>query len=155
MMGPKPVAPAGVSAAGNPVDDEARRMWQLERVEALRLLGSVSLGRVVFNQNAMPAIRLVNHLLDHGDVIIRTHLGAAVLTKIGEVVAYEADSIDPHTHLGWSVVVLGFARVVTNPEDVARHERMLRPWVSTQMDHVIRIEPQIVTGYALAASAGL
>jgi hypothetical protein len=115
----------------------------------MRLLGSVALGRVVFTQKAMPAIRPVNHLVEAGAVIIRTHLGAAVLTTIGEVVAYEADSIDPHTHLGWSVVVVGRARVVTNPEDVARHERMLRPWVSTEMDHVIRIEPQIVTGCLL------
>lgn len=134
-------------------EDEPRQLRQLDPNEALRLLSSVSLGRVVFTHHAMPAIRPVNHLVDGGNVIIRTHLGAAVLTKLGEVVAYEADSIDPHTHLGWSVVITGWAHRVTEPDLAARYERLLRPWVSHEMDHVIRIEPQIVTGYALARSA--
>ncbi|WP_028927839.1 pyridoxamine 5'-phosphate oxidase family protein [Pseudonocardia acaciae] len=136
-----------------PGKSEPRRLRRLDEDESLRLLGSVSLGRVVFTHNAMPAIRPVNHIVDAGNVIIRTHLGAAVLSRLGEVVAYEADSIDPDTHLGWSVVVTGWAHRVGEPDLAARYERLLRPWVSREMDHVIRIEPQIVTGYALARSS--
>ena len=44
-----------------------QRLTELTRGESLRLLGSVPLGRIVFTLHAMPAIRLVNHLLDGED----------------------------------------------------------------------------------------
>ena len=44
---------------------------ELDGVEALRLLGSVSLGRIVFTRHALPTVRPVNHVLVDGDVVIR------------------------------------------------------------------------------------
>ena len=129
-----------------------RRLEELSRAESLRHLASVTVGRVVFTQSALPAIRLVNHLVDDGAVIIRAHLGAGVLANMGMVVAYEADTIDPHTHLGWSVIITGIARLVTEPDDVTRYEDTLHPWVTTEMDHVIRITPQIASSGRLAQS---
>ena len=43
--------------------DEYRALEQLNRSEALKLLGSVSLGRLVFTHQALPAVRPVNHLV--------------------------------------------------------------------------------------------
>jgi hypothetical protein len=81
-----------------------RRLTELSREQSLRLLGSVSLGRLVFTYRAMPAIRPVNHLLDGGDVIIRSHTGAAVVPAAGAargvVVAYEPDAIPAATSAG-------------------------------------------------------
>jgi hypothetical protein len=73
------------------------------------------------------------------------------------VVAYEADTIDPDSHVGWSVVVTGVARLVREPELVARYQRMLRPWVAGEMDYVIRISPEMVSGFRLdgAPDAGM
>ena len=59
------------------------------------------------------------------------------------------DDLDPVRRLGWSVVVTGTARTVTDPDRVARCERLLRPWVADTMDTVIAIEPEIVTGFEL------
>lgn len=130
---------------------------ELSREESLRLLGAVSLGRVVFTMRAMPAIRPVNHIVDGGNVIIRSHLGAAVAAAAdraeGAVVAYEADVIDPDSHVGWSVVVTGLARLVREPGEVARYQRMLRPWVAGEMDYVIRVSPELVTGFRLVDAA--
>ncbi|MBQ0827100.1 pyridoxamine 5'-phosphate oxidase family protein [Streptomyces tagetis] len=137
-----------------------RRSTELDSEEALRLLGSVSLGRIVFTQHALPTVRPVNHVLDDGDVIIRTHEGAALTSRTrtagdpGVVVAYEADAIDPETHLGWSVVVTGYARLVTDPRDLARYQAMLRPWVEQTMDYAIRIRPDLVTGIRLTEADG-
>lgn len=134
-------------------DTASRRVLrELTREEAFRLLGSVSLGRVVFTDQALPAIRPVNHLVDDGHVIIRSHTGAALVTAAerGVVVAYEADAIDPDEHVGWSVVVTGVARLVRDPAAAARYEQRLRPWVERPMDHVIAISAEIVTGFALA-----
>lgn len=133
-----------------------RRSIELDRSEAMRLLGSVSLGRVVFTRHALPTIRPVNHVVDGGDIVIRTHEGAALTSHTrepassGVVVAYEADAIDPATHLGWSVVATGYAHLVTDPRELARFQRLLRPWVQQTMDYAVRIRPDLVTGIRLA-----
>ncbi|MFJ6648408.1 pyridoxamine 5'-phosphate oxidase family protein [Streptomyces sp. NPDC091290] len=135
-----------------------RRRIELDGAEALRLLGSVSLGRIVFTRHALPMVRPVNHVLDGGDIVIRTHEGAALTSRTeragdpGVVVAYEADAIDPRTHLGWSVVVTGYARLVTDPEDLARCLALVRPWVDQAMDQAVRIRPDLVTGILLTAA---
>ncbi|MEU9190213.1 pyridoxamine 5'-phosphate oxidase family protein [Streptomyces sp. NPDC048484] len=126
-------------------------MVELSRGEALQLLASVSLGRVGFTQQALPAIRPVNHLVDQGIVVIRTHSGSALLNHSlrSEVVAYEADDIDATLHTGWSVVVTGVATRVTDSDELARYGRLLTPWSGAVMGDVVRIEPELVTGYRL------
>ncbi|MFF4632630.1 pyridoxamine 5'-phosphate oxidase family protein [Streptomyces griseorubiginosus] len=140
-----------------PVPFEPRRSTGIDSVEALRLLGSVSFGRIVFTQQALPTIRPVNHVLADGDIVIRTHAGAALTARtrqardLGVVVAYEADDIDPDTHLGWSVVVTGYARLISDPEELARYQALLRPWAEQTMDYAVRIRPDLVTGIRLTA----
>ncbi|MGW0886543.1 pyridoxamine 5'-phosphate oxidase family protein [Streptomyces sp. NPDC002671] len=136
--------------------DPPHRRIDLDRAEALHLLGSVPLGRVVFTRQALPTVRPVNHILDGGDIVICTHEGAALTSharqsdSAGVVVAYEADAIDLDTRLGWSVVVTGYARLVTDPAELARIRGMLDPWVPQQgMDQAVRIRPELVTGVLL------
>lgn len=133
-----------------------RRIGQLDRAEALRLLGSVSLGRIVFTHQALPAIRPVNHLMDGEDIIVQLHEGAALAAIVtptqaaGVVVAYEADVIDPDTHTGWSVVVTGYAHRVTDQSELARFAARLLPWVQhPAMNSALRIRPDLVTGLQL------
>ncbi|WP_330342939.1 pyridoxamine 5'-phosphate oxidase family protein [Streptomyces sp. NBC_00557] len=134
-----------------------RRSIELDSDEALRLLGSVSFGRIVFTRHALPTVRPVNHVLDNGDIVIRTHEGAALTARAGQadgqgvVVAYEADAIDPDTHLGWSVVVTGYAHLVTDAEELARYQALLTPWVHRTMDYAVRIRPDLITGVRLTA----
>ncbi|KUN27759.1 pyridoxamine 5'-phosphate oxidase [Streptomyces corchorusii] len=137
------------------------RRVDLGPAEALRLLGSVSLGRVVFTRHALPTVRPVNHVLDNGDIVIRTHEGTALTSHAeeasgpGVVVAYEADVIDPDTHLGWSVVVTGYARLVTDPAELARIRAMLRPWAPADgLDQAVRIHPELVAGVRLTDLTG-
>ncbi len=136
----------------------ARRMREVDRAEALRLLATVSLGRIVFTQHALPAVRPVNHLVEGEDIIIRIHEGGALASLAapadvpGVVVAYEADAIDPDTHLGWSVVVTGYARSVLDAEETDRYADLLRPWVGQPMTGTLRIRPDLVTGFRLEAA---
>ncbi len=133
-----------------------RRTVHLTEAECLSLLGSVTVGRIVFTQNALPAIRPVNHLLDGDAIIIRSHLGAAIVSPAdrahGAVVAYEADNLDQQQHLGWSVIVTGVAHIIREPAAIARYQQLMRPWVDGQMDHVISIHPQDITGIRLIDS---
>ncbi|MFR9750062.1 pyridoxamine 5'-phosphate oxidase family protein [Nocardia sp. 004] len=126
----------------------------LDRVESMRLLASVPIGRVVFTSNALPAVRPVTHLVDdHGAIIVRTRLSSGLTTAVRGnspmVLAYEADEIDPVQHLGWSVVVVGLAHTVTDPRRIAHYEQLLRPWACREPDAVIAIEPDLVTGIRL------
>jgi len=121
----------------------------------MRLLGSVSLGRIVFTARALPAIRPVTHLVDGDYVIIRTDRNAAITSELrantGTVVAYEADEIDTTERLGWSVIVVGVAHRVIEPDEAAVYRRALRPWVSGAKDQVIAIHADMVTGFRLVA----
>ena len=66
---------------------------------------------------------------------------------------YEADHVQPGAHrAGWSVVVTGVSRQVVAPDAVARHARTLRPWVDHAMDRVLRIRPELVTGFTLTST---
>lgn len=65
------------------------------------------------------------------------------------MVAHEADDIDPHWRLGWSVVVTGYARPVTDPAEITRLETALTPWVELTMDTIIRIHPETITRFQL------
>jgi hypothetical protein len=123
----------------------------------MSLLGSISLGRIVFTARALPAIRPVCHLLDGDYVIIRTDRNAAITSELraetGTVVAYEADAIDMIEHLGWSVIVVGVAHRVTEPDQAAIYRQALRPWVSGAKDQVIAIHADMVTGFRLVAGS--
>ncbi|WP_030756679.1 pyridoxamine 5'-phosphate oxidase family protein [Streptomyces griseus] len=146
-------APPGGSPAG-----ARRRAVDLRPDEALRLLSGVPLGRIVFTEQALPAVRPVNHVVDGGDVVIRTAEGAALARRAreagtrGVVVAYEADEIDAAARLGWSVVVTGYCRLVTDPEETARYAEVLRPWTDQHREQVVRIRPDLVTGVRLVAA---
>jgi len=137
-----------------------RRLEELDRDEAMGLLGQVAYGRVVFTLAALPAIRPVNHVVDDDEIVIRTRRLAGVSTALDAntelgvpelVVAYEADLLDPATRLGWSVVVTGLATTVTEPSRLRRIERVLHPWVDSATDITLAIRPEIVTGMRLVA----
>ncbi|NRQ39958.1 pyridoxamine 5'-phosphate oxidase family protein [Nonomuraea sp. NN258] len=134
----------------------ARELRELPEAEALRLLAGVPLGRIVFTRHALPAIRPVNHLVAGGHIVIRSNPGTILSTEVapaGAVVAYEADALDMERHLGWSVIVTGVARLVSDPAEAAAFKSRLRPWVAGEMDQVIRISPEIVTGFELVPAA--
>ena len=131
----------------------SRQALELTAAESWQLQGGVSLGRIMFPQHAMPAIRPVNHLVDDQAIVVRSHLGAAIVAHAaaddGVVVCYEADELDPIRHTGWSVVATGMARLVRDPDAITRYQQLLQPWVAGQMHYVIAIRPQIITGIRL------
>ncbi|SRR6266566_4815094 len=131
-----------------------RRPTELTGQESLDLLNGASFGRIVFTSRALPAIRLVRHFVDGGDIVIRGDERAAVVSAAdgdrGVVVAYQADLIDP-ANGGWSVMVTGTARLVGDPDQVARYQSVLPPWLAGETDHFISIHPEIITGFRLDA----
>jgi hypothetical protein len=134
---------------------DQRRLEELSPAESMILLGSVSVGRIVFTARALPAVRPVNHLVDGDYVIIRTDIAAPITSQLraggATIVAYEADAIDPAEHLGWTVIVVGVAHRVIDPKEAAPYRRALRPWVVGTKDQVIAIHADMITGFRLIA----
>ncbi|MFF0862033.1 pyridoxamine 5'-phosphate oxidase family protein [Nonomuraea sp. NPDC003560] len=135
-----------------------RLLRELTADEALRRLAGVPLGRVVFTRHALPAIRPVNHVVADGQIVIRSSTGTILSAELAAheaVVAYEADELDAKERTGWSVVVTGVARLVEDAEEKARFQEALQPWAAGQMDQVIRIRPEIVSGFELVLAAAV
>jgi nitroimidazol reductase NimA-like FMN-containing flavoprotein (pyridoxamine 5'-phosphate oxidase superfamily) len=119
----------------------------LDRAECLALLRTAPLGRIVFTDQALPAVLPVNFSVWDGSLLIRTGAGGklAAATR-SAVVAFEVDEIDPDTGKGWSVVVVGRSRVVDHPAElVEAAEKAPRTWVAGR-DHLIRIAIGTVSG---------
>jgi len=120
----------------------------LDRTECLRLLGTATIGRVAITFSALPVVLPVNFRLIDDHVVIGTGVG----TKLGaaacnSVVAFEVDDIDPTTHGGWSVLVTGVAREVTDPAERTRlQDQGLARWAPKGGGRVIEISTEMVSG---------
>jgi nitroimidazol reductase NimA-like FMN-containing flavoprotein (pyridoxamine 5'-phosphate oxidase superfamily) len=116
--------------------------------DCLALLATTPLGRIVFTDRALPAIQPVNFILVDGDVVIRTSPESRLATAARDtVVAFEVDDFDAAERTGWSVVLIGKARTVTDPGELAALRGLpLAPWAPGPRGHYIRIHPEIISG---------
>ena len=135
------------------MDFNRSALHRLTRDECLRLMASVPVGRIIYTRQALPAVDLVNFVLDQGDIVIRTdHSGKLAAATRGAVVAFEADSLDPDLHAGWSVTAIGQSQEVTGPDEIRRLAQIgLSSWAPGGRDHFIRISPGILNGRRLSA----
>lgn len=125
----------------------------LGREECTALLRSAPVGRVVYTDQALPAIQPVTFVLDGDEaVIIRTAPGSKFDAALrGAIVAFEVDAFDSAARAGWSVTVVGQARAVSDPAEAARLARLpLQPWAPGPRDHFIRVPLWRVTGRRIA-----
>lgn len=125
----------------------------LDREQCLALLQTVRVGRLVFTEDALPAVQPVNFRLYRGQVVIRVAGGAKLAAATGNaVVAFQADELDPDLRAGWSVTVVGHANLITDvAELVDVSGTWLQPWVDGRRDHFVRVETEKVTGRRLYA----
>jgi nitroimidazol reductase NimA-like FMN-containing flavoprotein (pyridoxamine 5'-phosphate oxidase superfamily) len=82
----------------------------LDRDECLRLLATATIGRIAISRGALPMVLPVSYELRGDRVLLCARSGTALAGATGAVVAFEADAIDPQSHDGWSVMVVGVAR---------------------------------------------
>ncbi|TNC19628.1 pyridoxamine 5'-phosphate oxidase family protein [Amycolatopsis alkalitolerans] len=122
--------------------------------ECVKLLSSQPVGRLAFSENALPTIRPVNFFLHNGDIIVRTSRSGSISKLTKEVVAFEVDSLDPATHTGWSVVVIGRVTPVTDVDELAAMaDPGHRPWAGGERSLFLRIPVDIISGRILQLAA--
>ncbi|MFC4048060.1 pyridoxamine 5'-phosphate oxidase family protein [Actinomadura syzygii] len=124
----------------------------LTRGECLDLMGTVKVGRVVFTEHALPAVMPVGFVLEGGDVVVCVPPASGLAAATGgAIVAFEADDLGTTGPAGWTVTVVGRARVVRDPGDPAR--RALAAWTSGPRPEFMRISCQRVTGRRVGPSS--
>jgi nitroimidazol reductase NimA-like FMN-containing flavoprotein (pyridoxamine 5'-phosphate oxidase superfamily) len=109
---------------------------------------------------ALPAIFPVNYRVIDGAIVFRTAPGSKLSAAAeGAVVAFEVDDYQLTDRSGWSVLAVGRAEVVDDPE-LAGKARLahLEPFADGSRATMVRIEPTFVSGrrlvHAPASSAG-
>ena len=125
----------------------------LDEAECLELLKCQRVGRIAVSVAALPAIFPVNYLLVDGDVAFLTGDGMKANAAIaGNVVGFEVDQVDSDRHTGWSVLVVGRARIVPEQERRTMGDLHLSPWAGGTRTHLVRIRPEFISGRRISDS---
>ncbi|MEV5965966.1 pyridoxamine 5'-phosphate oxidase family protein [Kribbella sp. NPDC051952] len=119
--------------------------------DCLQLLGSVPLGRLVYTSGGLPAVRLVNFVLDDDTIVFSTASGDKFrAAERGDVVAFEADEVDLERHVGWTVTAVGHLSVVSADEvEALRHSLPLHSWLPMDDPYLLRLGIESVHGRRL------
>jgi hypothetical protein len=98
-------------------------------------------------------VQPVNFALFEGDVVVRTATGSKLAAAVRQaVVAFEVDDFDAEARTGWSVVVVGRARLISGgPELAALRALPLDPWAPGARDRFVRIRPELISGRRIPA----
>jgi nitroimidazol reductase NimA-like FMN-containing flavoprotein (pyridoxamine 5'-phosphate oxidase superfamily) len=143
-VGARPITGGDV---GN--QDDRTEIEELSREECLQLLRYKSfVGRVGFIVDGRPMVLPVNYLAEGESVVFCTSQGTQ-LSHLGDGarVAFEVDGSRSLERSGWSVVVSGVAREVTDADELVRLERgPLRSWAEPAPARWIRISIDEISG---------
>jgi hypothetical protein len=125
-----------------------QRMERFSEAEALGLVATVPVGRIVYSRYALPAVFIVNFKLDGRDVVFRTRKGSMFGAAVaGTVVAFEVDRIDEQARDGWFVTFLGRAKLITDPAEQDRLAGLgVDPWAPGERNFFIKIVTETVIG---------
>jgi nitroimidazol reductase NimA-like FMN-containing flavoprotein (pyridoxamine 5'-phosphate oxidase superfamily) len=124
--------------------------------ECRALLSTHGVGRLAVPTVSGPLVVPVNYSVVDGAVVFRTDPGTTPSQAAGCQVSFEVDRIDDAFSEGWSVLVIGRARTVTDPEDVRRlaERAFSRPWAGGRREEWVRIEPLGITGRRITTREG-
>ena len=105
--------------------DEDRFRETLDEAQCRRLLTTVTIGRLGFTEDALPAILPVTFTLQNGYVLIAVRHDSSVVNAVRRsVVALQVDDYDPAAGTGWSVTVVGPSRIISDPRQVGAPSRV-------------------------------
>jgi anti-anti-sigma factor len=112
------------------------------------LLGHERVGRVAVSEDAQMAVFPVNYSVVSDEILFFTGEGTKLRAATANArVTFEVDHVDPVAETGWSVLVVGFTREVTEPDVVAGARASgLRPWAHGDRSHLVALTTEVVSG---------
>ena len=117
--------------------------------ECRELLAAKSVGRVAFNGPDGPQVLPVNYVVHRRSIFFRTAAGSALGNAMRNTpVAFEIDDIDEVLQSGWSVVAVGEADLVDDPDLLVElwGDQGPKPWALGLRTQFVRITPTRLTG---------
>ena len=133
----------------------------LTRDECLELLDQVVVGRIGYVTDGTAIILPVNFMVLDGDIVFCTAKGSTLnwLSLRGRL-SFQADASSWADREGWSVLIHGVAREVTDSNELEILRRgLMRSWLRSPAEHWVRIRIETISGRALRgavhASEGL
>lgn len=124
------------------------RLRELGPEDCRTLLSTHGVGRVAVTTSEGPAVVPVNYEVVDDAIAFRTAPDSAPAAAVGSDVAFEVDRVDEATSRAWSVLAVGPARAVTDPDDVRRltGRAHTAPWAGGERDMWVAIRPTRLTG---------
>lgn len=121
---------------------------EIDAATCRRLLERHHFGRVAVVDDRGPIALPVNYVVDGDAVVWRSDPGTKLdAAKAGQPASFEIDDVDEDRRVGWSVVVRGEIREVTDDATVERlRESGLDPFVGGEKDHFLSIGLDEVSG---------
>ncbi|MFJ5969625.1 pyridoxamine 5'-phosphate oxidase family protein [Streptomyces sp. NPDC093060] len=117
--------------------------------ECRALLSTHGIGRVaVSTSDGHPAVVPVNYDVVDEAIVFRTAPDSVAAAAVGTEVAFEVDHVDEALSQGWSVLAVGPASVVTEPEVVRGlvQRAHTTPWAGGEREMWVSIRPTSLTG---------
>lgn len=149
----EPQRSGGATVAAAPAigDGTAGRglLEDIAEEECLALLQGQEFGRLAVVHGGQPVVFPVNYTVDGRTLAVRTDPGTKLEWATLGRVAVEVDAIDRATHAGWSVLVQGVGRDITDGVDAwSGHVQASRPepWVEGDKEHWVAVASPVITG---------
>jgi uncharacterized protein len=125
------------------------QLSELSEQECLDLLASSEVGRLAVVSDGQPLIFPVNYVLDGSLVVFRNDPGTKLTHATLERVALEVDEVDLVRREGWSVLVTGTGREITDAMDATSLRELelpVEPFAEGERGHWVRIVSPTITG---------
>ncbi|WP_329445047.1 DUF1918 domain-containing protein [Streptomyces canus] len=125
--------------------------------ECRTLLSTHGVGRVAVSaSDGRPAVVPVNYDVIDDAIVFRTAPNLTPAAAVGTEVAFEVDHMDEALSQGWSVLAVGPASVVTEPDTVRRltEHAHTTPWPGGAREMWVSIRPAHLTGRRITPADG-
>ncbi|WP_033349716.1 helix-turn-helix domain-containing protein [Kitasatospora aureofaciens] len=147
LTGRRPDAPPGQAdpAAPRPL------LLHLTGPQCWELLGTHGVGRIGLPGRAAPVVLPVNYTVDARTVVYRTAAQGAAAPTEGSPASFQVDHVDDHRSNGWSVLILGEAHHIDDPDEQRRLSARpgATPWAGGARPLWVRISPSEIAGRRL------
>ena len=120
----------------------------LSAPECFDLLEPGGIGRVGFAAADGVMMLPVNFAVTAKTIVFRTAPDTLLALYASGQISFEADCLDQACQAGWSVLVHGRARKVTEEREIEQLQdrTRLQPWAAGPRDVYVRITPTLISG---------
>jgi transcriptional regulator with XRE-family HTH domain len=135
--------PGQRAAARNPT------LHDLTEAECRALIAPGGVGRFLFIQPGRGPVAIpVNFKMDGTDVVFRTGGDSGIADGVlQQPVSFDVDHLDEALSEGWSVLLTGTAKVITDAVELSRAQGLgIQPWAGRDRDVYVRLAPTQITG---------